>query len=74
MNLISSQKECHQEDAEILKKELLDMYGDDVGLNEKKIDEGMHQKCCCKYCGDELYKPTTDCPYDSQDPTMVKTG
>ena len=56
------------EDAEILKKELIDLYSDDVGLNEKKIDEGMHQKCCCKYCGDELYKPTTDCPYDSQDP------
>jgi hypothetical protein len=34
----------------------------------EEIDEGMHQKCCCKYCGDELYKPTTDCPYDSQDP------
>ena len=56
------------EDAKILKKELIDLYSDDVGLNEKKIDEGMHQKCCCKYCGDELYKPTTDCPYDSQDP------
>jgi len=34
----------------------------------EELDEGMHQKCCCKYCGDELYKPTTDCPYDSQDP------
>lgn len=32
------------------------------------LDEGMGQKCCCKYCGDELYEPTTNCEYDSQDP------
>jgi len=28
------------EDAEILKKELIDLYSDDVGLNEKQIDQG----------------------------------
>ena len=33
----------------------------------KDLDEGMGSKCC-KYCGDEIYKPTTDCGYDSQDP------
>ena len=35
--------------------------------SEKELDEGMGSKCC-KYCGDEIYKPTTDCGYDSQDP------
>jgi len=35
--------------------------------SEEELDEGMGSKCC-KYCGDEIYKPTTDCGYDSQDP------
>jgi hypothetical protein len=35
--------------------------------SEEELDEGMDSKCC-KYCGDEIYKPTTDCGYDSQDP------
>ena len=35
--------------------------------SEEELDEGMGRKCC-KYCGDEIYKPTTDCGYDSQDP------
>jgi hypothetical protein len=33
------------------------------------LDEGMAQKCCCKYCGDELYgEPKTDCSYDINNP------
>ena len=39
----------------------------DPPSEEEELDEGMGSKCC-KYCGDELYKPTTDCGYDSQDP------
>ena len=35
--------------------------------SEEELDEGMGSKCC-KYCGDKIYKPTTDCGYDSQDP------
>ena len=33
------------------------------------LDEGMGQKCCCKYCGDELYgEPKTNCSYDINNP------
>ena len=39
----------------------------DPPSEEEELDEGMGSKCC-KYCGDEIYKPTTDCGYDSQDP------
>jgi hypothetical protein len=52
--------------------EACNYVGDDtdgvIDPPSEELDEGMGQKCCCKYCGDELYKPTTDCPYDSQDP------
>ena len=39
----------------------------DIDPPSEELDEGMGSKCC-KYCGDEIYKPTTDCGYDSQDP------
>ena len=33
------------------------------------LDEGMGQKCCCKYCGDELYgEPKSNCSYDINNP------
>jgi len=42
---------------------------DNNGNGIHDADEGMEQKCCCKYCGDELYgEPKTDCPYDINDP------
>tara|TARA_B110000503_G_scaffold18370_1_gene26996 strand:- start:56 stop:1255 length:1200 start_codon:yes stop_codon:yes gene_type:complete len=41
---------------------------DTDGEIDPKTEDHMHNTKVCKDCGDEIYKPTTDCGYDSQDP------
>jgi len=57
-----------QEYRDSIIKKYYPMLEDAYSINSAILNPKGNQTCQCKYCGDKLHEPTTNCSYDSHDP------
>lgn len=61
-------EEDEQEYRDSIIKKYYPMLEDAYNINSAILNPKGNQTCQCKYCGDKLHEPTTNCSYDSHDP------